>query len=88
MKKISLLVCFLSLLVSFSHSQECRSCGAEKCNPCDSDKVDTTPKKRRLNLFYSSDDNYKNPLAEPLDPREDYEWPGMNESTFYDNLTR
>lgn len=43
------------------------------------------PQQRRahVRLFYSGQ-----PEEKVQDPREDYEWPGMNEDTFYDYFTK
>jgi hypothetical protein len=54
----------------------------------DCDENEAHPRKQRVRLFYSSDDNKYDELDEPQDPRDDYEWPGANESSLFDSLTR
>jgi hypothetical protein len=43
-----------------------------------------SPTKGHVQTFFSGEA----PRGVVTDPREDYEWPGMNEDTFYDYFTK
>lgn len=53
---------------------------------CDNDNNEGAQPQPRahVKLFYSG----QLPQENVEDPREDYEWPGMNEDSFYDYFTK
>lgn len=57
-------------------------CIAEQC--CDEqDTEDCCDRKAHVQLFFSG-----RPEIDVKDPREDYEWPGINDDAFYDYFTK
>lgn len=48
------------------------------------DEGEESQRRGHVKLFYSG----PAPEEKIQDPREDYEWPGMNEDSFYDYFTK
>jgi hypothetical protein len=59
-------------------------CMAENCSCEDTHQAECPDHRGHVQLFFSGGP----PEENVRDPREDYEWPGMNEDSFYDYFTR
>lgn len=73
---------FNVLFISFS----CFSflCSEDPSCCCEEKDEDGYPRKAHVQLYFSG--SY--PEENIKDPREDYQWPGINEDSFYDYFTK
>ena len=55
----------------------------DSCCSNDNEEVEAPRQRGHVQLFFSG-----TPEVNVQDPREDYEWPGMNEDSFYDYFTK
>lgn len=67
----------LILLAGIAYMPLCNADDSCDCNECESDH------RGHVQLFFSGTHE-----VNIQDPREGYEWPGMNEDTFYDYFTK